>query len=339
MGLTDLINTARGPGALRMALALAVVVSHLSAFDIGTPAVFAFFILSGYWVMRMYEEKYRPHYGDAIFYLSRFLRLWLLFAAVFVAVFLARLQSDPDFGAGHLVGLLMLGVASGASDILAVAWSLDIEMQFYLLVPLFFLIGRWMARRPGPLPGLALVGAVTALTLLGWMLGEGFGLVTVLMYLPFFVIGMAIFLTGSRATGRAAAISAALFLGFGLLIALTPMTGWLLDKAYDARFPKFLFGLAWVALLVPFISWNVSQPSDRLDRHLGNISYPLYLTHWPVIALYGEVVGLEGKTDKAIVLVVTLVAATLVYWALDMRFDAFRAQVVRDAAGRRRRAA
>ena len=46
-----------GPGLLRLTLALFVVVSHLTRYEIGRPAVFVFFMLSGYWVMKMYAEK------------------------------------------------------------------------------------------------------------------------------------------------------------------------------------------------------------------------------------------------------------------------------------------
>ena len=53
-----------GPGFFRLFLAAAVVVSHLSNLEIGRPAVFAFFALSGFWVMRMYDEKYAAS-GDA----------------------------------------------------------------------------------------------------------------------------------------------------------------------------------------------------------------------------------------------------------------------------------
>lgn len=49
-----------GPGQFRIFLAALVVLSHLSSLGIGRPAVFTFFMLSGYWVLRMYEENIAP---------------------------------------------------------------------------------------------------------------------------------------------------------------------------------------------------------------------------------------------------------------------------------------
>ena len=49
-----------GPGQFRVILAILLVFSHMSYVEIGRPAVFVFFMLSGYWVLRMYEEKCRP---------------------------------------------------------------------------------------------------------------------------------------------------------------------------------------------------------------------------------------------------------------------------------------
>ena len=47
-----------GPGAFRFFLASLVVVQHVSRLSLGHPAVLLFFMLSGYWVSRMYAERY-----------------------------------------------------------------------------------------------------------------------------------------------------------------------------------------------------------------------------------------------------------------------------------------
>ena len=46
------------PGIFRLFLAILVLVNHSSRFDLGDWAVYTFFILSGYWIYRMWEEKY-----------------------------------------------------------------------------------------------------------------------------------------------------------------------------------------------------------------------------------------------------------------------------------------
>ncbi len=46
------------PGQFRLLLAFAVVLSHISNFDVGRLAVMLFFALSGYWTARIWEEKF-----------------------------------------------------------------------------------------------------------------------------------------------------------------------------------------------------------------------------------------------------------------------------------------
>ncbi|MDB5260864.1 MAG: acyltransferase family protein, partial [Adhaeribacter sp.] len=67
-----------GPGFLRLVLALIVVFHHNTKYiKIGEFAVFAFFMLSGYWIHKMYKEKYdlleRPFFS---FITSRWLRIY-----------------------------------------------------------------------------------------------------------------------------------------------------------------------------------------------------------------------------------------------------------------------
>ncbi len=337
MRVGRLVEAVLGPGAFRMVLALSVVVSHLSALDIGVPAVVLFFVLSGYWVMRMYAEKYRPLYGDAVFYVSRLLRIWLLYVVVFSFVLVMRAQSEADFDLDYLWGLLLLGVATNRLDVLGVSWSLDIEIQFYLLVPLFFALAQVLLRMRPPMAGVLAVSAVAVLTVAGWVLWDRFGLRSLLVYLPAFAAGMAIYLTGYRPSGRTALFSAALFLALGAAAMLSPATEWLIFKRFEANFEKHAFAFAWAAALIPFVAWNVAQRSDRLDRHLGNLSYPLYITHWPLVVGLGGFLGFGGPADKAILLVASVALALVVYVVIDMRIEAFRLRVVREAARGRSR--
>ena len=65
------------PGILRLFLASIVVLQHARIFALGAAAVDVFFVLSGYWVCRMWQEKYRERtHPITIFLASRFWRLW-----------------------------------------------------------------------------------------------------------------------------------------------------------------------------------------------------------------------------------------------------------------------
>jgi peptidoglycan/LPS O-acetylase OafA/YrhL len=65
------------PGLFRLFLAVLVVVSHLSRFDVGRIAVLLFFFLSGFWIANIWDTKFN---GEPIrFYLARTLRIYPLY--------------------------------------------------------------------------------------------------------------------------------------------------------------------------------------------------------------------------------------------------------------------
>lgn len=135
------------PGLFRMLLALAVVVSHVSGWEIGRLAVLLFFFLSGYWVTHVWDAKFGQGRTWA-FYGARFFRIYPLYLLALLGV--ALLGGKPL----HWPNLTLLGVASAPDDPLAVSWSLDIELQFYLVLPLIV----WGVRRLAPGLSVALVG-------------------------------------------------------------------------------------------------------------------------------------------------------------------------------------
>lgn len=316
-----------GPGQFRVLLAVLVVFSHMSSAGIGRPAVFAFFMLSGYWVLRMYEQKYRPTAPIWLFYLSRFMRIWLAFATAFVMAFLLfAVFSDPK-PVTMLGGLPLLGIATTKRDILGTSWSLDIELQFYLLVPLLSLVLAWMGRaQPNRITMVALI--VGFLTVLGWYLQIVFGLWSVLSYLPPFMIGASIWHLRAQHSDRQALLSVMIFLGVGIAVALTPYLRPLLLADIAGPFNEDWFGMVWIALLTPFVIWNVQQKSGQFDMHLGNYSYALYITHWPVIALLHPVMQPLSLKDKGLILLAILVVSVTFYVTVDRGAENLRRRTI-----------
>lgn len=312
------------PGFFRVALATAVVLSHLSNLEIGRPAVFAFFALSGFWVMRMYDERYAGSGGAGVFFISRLLRIWLPFAVAYLG-FLAIKAIGFGEGEPHaLASLGILGIASSGNDVLGVSWSLDIELQFYLLVPLVWLLLQALDQR-GVRPATPLLAAAIPLTALGWWLGFTYGLWTVLAYLPGFLAGLLIWHSGWRPERRIALLSiAAFFLAAILLWIAHPETRAFLEKDTPNLFHEDWLGMGWVALLVPFIAYNVRQRSDWLDQHLGNFSYALYITHWPVIWIVRRAVEAGPATEKVVALLAVALVAVAFYILVDRNAERLR---------------
>ena len=77
------------PGAFRMALAVVVILCHISALAIGSACVYLFFMLSGYWIWRMWFKEYQPLEKPwRVFVTSRIWRLMPCYYAVLVLLLL-----------------------------------------------------------------------------------------------------------------------------------------------------------------------------------------------------------------------------------------------------------
>ena len=303
------------PGAFRLLLAVLVFVSHVSRFNSGRPAVVVFFMLSGYWVTRLYDERSA---SVGAYLRDRFLRVWPLLATVAIAVVAAGiLRGKPT--AGNLGSTLaLLGLATRHGDVIGVAWSLDVEAQFYLLLPLALAL---LALVPPPTRAFAAIAAVVLTTLTGSALLES-QVVTALAYAPAFACGAAIWLARWFPRGRLALASVAGFLVLLFGLAALPALRWLVVGSMMPWWHD-LAAMLVCLVLVPFVAWNVNQPSSARDRDLGNLSYPFYLVHFPLVAGFA---GLTGHTpvDKLLAFAATCTATLLLYVVIDRPLEKVR---------------
>ena len=305
-------NLVMPPGAFRLILAFAVVMSHVSRFDIGRLAVILFFFLSGYWTARIWREKFETKRRWS-FYISRYWRIAPLFFIVTLGA--AAVRGLPL----HPVNFTLLGVASSNDDPTGVSWSLDVELQFYLLLPLIFGLITAAPKR--------LLFGTLVLAVAGWWLDTRFGITTVAKYLPAFALGAATFATDWKPSARAAHVSLAMFVVFTAVTAATPF----LTKLDVDPFDSDIWGFLWMLPLLPYVAHSLTIRSSRLDRHLGNLSYPLYLVHFTTVAV---VVNWLGATleAKALAVALSCILALAIYWLLDRPIDRMRVAVTEPGA-------
>jgi peptidoglycan/LPS O-acetylase OafA/YrhL len=299
------------PGAFRLLLAVLVVVSHLCRLDIGRLAVLLFFFLSGYWVTKVWDEKFGGREAPR-FYAARYLRIAPLYflCAAASALILWEWPGWPAF--------TLLGVASSSYQPLGVTWSLDVELQFYLLLPL--LAGLFRSPR-------AALAASFAAGLGGWLLyyaTVGFfhrsgGIVTAFQYLPCFALGALTYRLDWRPSERVAVASLGAFAAFTALTCFTPF----MDARQTQPFNHDLYGFLWMLPLIPYVARSLAVKSGKLDRHLGNLSYPLYLVHYTLI--HAAVVHFGNHPlIKAAAAVLAAVTALAIYWWVDRPVDRWR---------------
>ncbi len=295
----------------RLMLAGMVVVSHASRFQTGRAAVILFFVLSGFWVSDLWLRKEGKGGSLSHFYLNRVLRIWPFYLAVALPV---AWYFGQNLG---LTSIILLGVASFGSDGgIGVEWSLDIELQFYLILPLI----HFLASRLSSTVGVAL--AVVA-SVLGWLLDSQFGIATALKYLPAFVAGLVVYRLMLRANVREAMFSVGAFGVMTVILAAVPLTRPALLKIGIDPIDEDLVAMLWVVPLLPYVVASLRAPSSKLDRFMGDYSYPLYLVHAPVLtALHAVGVGKPGALAAAFLL------ALLMFVLVDRPLEMFRRRLL-----------
>lgn len=342
-------NPYRPLGALRLGLAVLVCVQHyqyllpaaqrgpFARMGLGAAAVAVFFVISGFVVAEAVATYYQGR--PAAFLINRLLRLAppyyaalgvcvLVHAALWQAGLLrlwdyalTRPPWDPALLAAGLAGLLpglrTAGVTAGF-EFIPFAWSLRVEMAFYLAVAAVGAAASRLSLRRA-------AQAYRAAWLLGLLLAAGFltaqrpGL---LSNLPMFLAGVALWawFAGLRHAGPALVVS--------LPLCVAGITSWQQRGSPDPwlQMPLILALFCACAALA-----GVAAPARlaRLDRRLGALSYPLYLNHY---ALGIAVVSLTRARGPALLLgclAAALLLAAVMTRLVDAPLTAWRNRIRR----------
>ena len=356
-------------GTFRFLLALSVALSHFGTvwgYHImnGRMAVQCFYMISGFLISLVLAHKYDPstEEGRRLFYSNRALRIFvpywsfcLMILAANALIYLAlgtRFGVDaafaqywPEMTLATRVYLLFSNIfiltqewsmwlvyQGGAiapvwnSDLhsphlatfqmIPQTWSISLELMFYALAP--FLVRRhW----------LALVAIIVATYVLravtfahGWN-GSGF----VYRFFPF-EIGL--FLAGVLSHRAYAYLNSRNVVQFRVsAVVCAVFLALVLVQQYVDRLDNHKFYIL-VALALPAL-FEVSR-RIRLDRWLGELSYPIYLAHLSVLGI-GQIVvtSVMGPIASTGAFALTMAAATIlltiayVHW-VDSPFEQWR---------------
>lgn len=272
-----------GPGFFRLFLALMVFVYHTTRFAVGSSAVYVFFCLSGYWIYRMYTERYSATRQPLITYaVSRLWRLlptfWLVTLLALTYLFFAGALPSywNETNRVHFIAsnLFIFGYQTLQRQPIVPAWSLDIELQFYVVAPFLAMLFAWKKLGPG-----WILSGFAAISLASFLLDNP---VSLMKYLVYFATGMA----AASANWRPSAKLVIGFLCATVLLAAacsaSPWRGILLVGAHPGPLSTYNpdLNVALALLMVPYAIFTTRQRGFSMDGMFGDLSYIVYLLHW-----------------------------------------------------------
>lgn len=312
-------------GTLRLLLALSVVAGHSQTFFRpfffinAKAAVICFFVISGFYMALVLNEKYT---SIADFLINRWLRIWVPYIVVTA---LSALYFWPPNTAplAVLLNVTLVGQDIAGSFhlidrdnlVLPQAWSLAIELTFYFIAAFTF----WRS--------LGVVVAFVAGVVVSVALARiGYLDVTFApSVFSFFALGAVAYLAyrhtrqWSVITNRAAATAVT-----GTLVIYLATV-----DMYGIFSASALVLYATVAAVLPFL-FAVTR-DNSIDRMIGELSYPTYLVHFITIDAANRIDfsafgGSAHAVKSSFVLVATLALAATVYLAVISPLDRWRAK-------------
>ena len=326
----------KGINALRAMAALGVLASHVMTTSplTGLPYVVVenmatgvalFFVISGFLLYRPFAAslQVRSRVSIGRFAVNRGLRILPLYLLAVAVVGVATLphESNPLLHLGR--ALTFTGVYSG-DDLIPVAWSLDDEAAFYLVLPvLYLLLMMWPKAKQRLWIGMGLVGALSAASLFALALTPADQGVSGDPVTKFHLFGFGMLLASAHTrwasyipSRRVLAAAAAGLVGLLIVSSI----------AYDRHMYVFdpLSGAGFV-ILVGMVAF--SGPRTLLAAvlswwplvHLGDVSYGVYLWHEPLHHVLVNVGLLSGAYWLALLelAVVTVALASGTYYLVE----------------------
>ena len=343
---------------LRGIAVLLVLINHFNKSWLpgGFIGVDVFFALSGYVVSRSVLQRAGEKLGQGLvgFYKRRFVRI---LPALVICVLLTTLLSVLFIPRSWLSqSLEMTGRFSivGASNIAQIltndgyfaptsefnpfthTWSLGIEEQFYILIPIFLILLR--PKAAGWLIGL--LSSISLVLAISWSVDQP-SLAFYSLFSRFWELGVGVLLAITfhcRFGGRGLINSnqsdfvhkAKNFLPFaGILMilyssifndssVLTPWPGSVLPVLGTGLIIVYTFFEN--SIITPFQRALKIVLMNKLILWLGVISYALYLWHWPVVVLMKWTVGLDNAVFIFFGIALSLLLACLSTYLIEKPF-------------------
>ena len=277
---------------MRLAMALVVVLHHSTPLRFGTFAVAIFFILSGFWITRMWDERYcKLVMAPLAFVVSRWMRLAPLILTTGIIYLIVSLSFREASGikelrepiSSWLLHQSLILTSASVTRLNPPIWSLDLEARFYvtMVIALVLLRRKSIPQKPVFCVLLAASVVMTIATVMQFGLSDN---PDILAWFSIFLIGAVLQIANVRFTRLHAHLSLGLFCLVLIVLVALPTTRTLFvykGSPPEIPFPALAFlPIALALVLLPFLGYQLRQTSSAIDGTFGNLSYPLYCIHW-----------------------------------------------------------
>ncbi len=322
---------------LRAVAVFLVFIFHLqkSWLPGGFVGVDVFFVISGFLITTIIRKKIlKKSFSLKEFYLSRISRIVPAYYFMVLIVSIASLFVYLNFDIEKILRkelIYVLGFASnnyfatlgtyfGASlfeNPFLHTWTLGIEMQFYFFLPFLLLIFRKNKNTK-----FAIIALTISLLCYGtYMLyvekESSSTYFSLLARMPEFLFGSLVsFARQDLFNKRKLTANIFSFIGLGLILFSsffysehTPFPG----------FTAIVPCLGTAILILTTDSFINKQLASKVPKFIGEISYSIYLWHWPIMALTRYFYSIENFSTVQIIMVVllTIITSIISYYAIE----------------------
>lgn len=319
-----------GLGTWRFFLATAVVFVHLYANalpGLGQYAVWAFYVLSGYLMACVLNEKYGPSMlGTRNFYINRFIRIfplyWIACAVGFIIIIYVNSKGinsrefNPEYGVpstngGRFFAITLFPFVRYDLKFVPVSVALSIEVMSYIMMPLIVFNRRaaWITFLISIIANLEI--GISADSFVPRYIG-----LTTCMCI--FSLGVLTYQYKDSLTWFQNSPKLAI-------------TCWAINCfiVYKLSIYPGTYGMYVSALLSAWVTISLARiNSGKIDTKLGDISYPIYLFHTCIGTSLIPFFGVERNARLFIVgMILTLIASFLIESLVDKKIMKMKIKV------------
>lgn len=329
-------------GILRYLLAMLVIISHLwpqIALNLGGYAVFGFYILSGYLMTLVLNESYGfTIKGILKFFINRILRiypsyLFILIISILTCFIIKPMPSQfakiiiiPSSLQDWIKNITIFGLSRAKSIpmIVGVAWTLYIELVYYILMAVFFSKNKQITS----------IWFTVSLTITLFMVLKGYDhgaryYTIIAGSLPFSTGAMLYFYKNKFVFNPKYLLIVSTFLYIINLI-LSKKLGFKYFS-YPGFYISYILTTLIIIGCINLTTINPSIKFKKIDKVLGNYSYPIYLCHWP-IAIWVSVLIFSGNLQRNIYLFLLSIGfvhlfALLIIELIENKIEVYREKI------------